>query len=87
MPNFRKLYARSDPIKAEKLWLVIENNYDVAPWNGHKYFVIMTTNVFGSQATIIASIYIILGTLCLASVLAICVLLFLKKQKLASMKN
>ena len=78
MPNFRKLYAKTDDINTDKIWLLVENNYDVSPWKGHKYFVIMTTNIIGGQAFVISSIYICLGTICLAAVLAFCMLLYLK---------
>jgi hypothetical protein len=48
LPNFRKLWGRIDtPLQQGEYKLIVTNNYDVAPFEGSKSFVISTTNAFG----------------------------------------
>ena len=66
LPNFRKLYGKieKDMPKGE-YQLTIDNTYDVASFEGSKYFVLSTTNVFGGTNFFLAVCYIVVGALCI----------------------
>ena len=66
LPNFRKLYGViNEDLEVGTYYLRVENNYDVSSFDGHKYFVISTTNLLGGQNYFLAICYIIVGGLCL----------------------
>lgn len=45
--------------------LTIDNTYDVSSFDGSKYFVLSTTNVFGGTNYFLAVCYIVVGALCI----------------------
>jgi len=45
--------------------LAINNTYAVSQFNGHKTFVLSTTNMLGGQNYFLAISYIVVGSLCL----------------------
>ena len=65
MPSFRKLWGSLNTLEAGKYYLRVENNFNVSSFDGHKYFVISTTNVFGGQHSILSFAYITIGALCI----------------------
>jgi hypothetical protein len=67
LPNFRKLYGKiTDDLPAGKYDLTINNTYDVRSFDGSKYFVLSTTNVFGGTNYFLAICYIVVGALCIS---------------------
>lgn len=68
LPNFRKLWGRIEDIdlkKGQKITLTIENNFDVEKFDGEKYLVLSTVNVFGGKNTFLGISYIVLGSICI----------------------
>jgi len=82
LPNFRKLWGRIDAVlQPGSYYLRIMNNYEVAPFQGRKSFVISTTNALGGKNYLFAVCYIVVGVLC--SVIAlIFFVLYLRKRGL-----
>lgn len=67
LPNFRKLYGKIEKdMKAGEYDLTITNKYDVQSFDGSKYFVLSTTNVFGGTNYFLAVCYIVVGALCIS---------------------
>lgn len=55
MPDFRKPYGRIiEDMPAGNYSLVIENNFDVSSFQGHKKFFMSTTNSYGGRNTFLA---------------------------------
>lgn len=80
LPNFRKLWGTIDgDLEAGKYKLKIENNYEVAPFNGGKSFVLSTTNALGGKNYFLAVCYIVVGTLCLLFSFVFC-FAYMKKK-------
>ena len=80
LPNFRKLWGRIDvTLSPGDYWLEVENNYDVAPFEGSKTFVISTTNALGGKNYFLAVCYITVGTLCMLFAFVFCVA-YMKKR-------
>jgi hypothetical protein len=72
LPNFRKLFGKIDTklLKGNYTVTVTPNDfgktlYDVANFNGAKYFVLSTTNAMGGRNYFLAICYIVVGALCL----------------------
>lgn len=67
LPNFRKLYGKIEKdMPAGTYELKITNKYDVSSFDGSKYFVLSTTNVFGGTNYFLAICYIVVGALCIS---------------------
>ena len=64
LPKFRKLYGKIESLKAGNYSIVIDNQYNVAPFKGTKLFVLSTTNALGGKNYFLAMSYIVVGTLC-----------------------
>ena len=65
LPNFRKLWGKiEEDLQPQTYKVVIENNYNVAGFNGEKLFVVSTANSSGGRNETLGVIYIILGVLC-----------------------
>jgi len=80
LPNLRKLLGTiTDALPGDKYRLMIENNYEVKPFNGGKSFVILTTNAFGGKNYFLAVCYIVLGTLCFILSVVFC-FIYMKKK-------
>jgi len=80
LPNFRKLWGRVDKsLAAGKYYLAIQNEYEVAPFQGKKSFVISTTNALGGKNYFLAICYITVGTLCMMFAFVFCVA-FVKRR-------
>merc|ERR1712167_349702 len=76
LPNFRKLWGRIDgdiALEPGTYYLKIKNNYEVAPFQGQKSFVISTTNALGGKNYFLAVCYITVGTLCMMFAFVFCV--------------
>merc|ERR1719453_325272 len=74
LPNFRKLWGRiDDPLEKGNYYLVINNQYEVKPFQGRKSFVISTTNALGGKNYFLAVCYITVGTLCMMFAFVFCV--------------
>ena len=68
LPNFRKLWGRIEDIdlkKGQVITLIIENNFDVEKFDGKKYLILSTVNVFGGKNTFLGISYIVLGAICI----------------------
>ncbi len=66
LPNFRKLYGKIEAgLKKGEYSLHIDNNYDVASFDGKKSFVLSTTNALGGKNYFLAICYIVVGSLCI----------------------
>jgi len=67
LPNFRKLYGKIEKdLPKGEYTLTIENTYEVDSFDGSKYFVLSTTNVFGGTNYFLAICYIVVGALCIS---------------------
>lgn len=65
-PNFRKVWAKIDSTLAAGTYKVdIINNWHVNVFNGKKYFILAKTNGLGGKNYFLATVYIIMGGLCL----------------------
>jgi hypothetical protein len=66
LPNFRKLWGRiQEDLEPGTYTLKINNNYDVAAFEGEKYFVLSTVNAFGGKNSFLGISYICVGGICL----------------------
>ena len=80
LPNFRKLWGRiPNGLEAGTYKLKINNNYQVAPFQGSKSFVISTTNALGGKNYFLAICYITVGVLCMLFSLVFCIA-YMKKR-------
>merc|ERR1711937_1076450 len=81
LPNFRKLWGRIDgDLKAGKYKLEISNQFEVAPFQGKKYFVLSTTNALGGKNYFLAVCYIVVGTLCMLFAFIFCIAYMRKRN-------
>mgnify|MGYP000548076937 FL=1 len=88
LPTFRKLWGRIDAtLPAGAYKLTIYNNYDVAPFQGKKSFVLSTTNALGGKNYFLAVCYIIVGTLCMLFAFLFCFVSMKKRTNLNSMQG
>ena len=68
LPNFRKLWGRIEDIdlkKGQTVTLLVENNFDVDKFDGKKFLVLSTVNIFGGKNTFRGISYIVLGAICI----------------------
>ena len=68
LPNFRKLWGRIEDIdlkKGQNISLTVENNFDVRKFDGKKFLILSTVNVFGGKNTFLGISYIVLGAICI----------------------
>ena len=80
LPNFRKLWGRiPEGLQQGSYKLMVENNYQVAPFQGSKSFVISTTNALGGNNYFLAICYITVGTLCMLFSFVFCIA-YMKKR-------
>lgn len=80
LPNFRKLWGKiTEDLPPGEYYLLIQNNYEVAPFQGKKSFVISTTNALGGKNYFLAICYITVGTLCMLFSFVFCVA-YMKKR-------
>lgn len=80
LPNFRKLWGRIDePLEPGSYFIKVYNNYEVAPFQGKKSFVISTTNALGGKNYFLAICYITVGVLCMLFSFVFCVA-YMKKR-------
>lgn len=72
MSDFRKLWGRIEQdVQPDNYTLVINNSsflgnvvYDLSKINGQKFFVLSTSNFFGSKSNFLAISYISVGSVC-----------------------
>jgi len=65
-PNFRKVWAKINSNLAAGTYTVsITNNWHVNVFSGKKYFILAKTNGLGGKNYFLATVYIIMGGLCL----------------------
>jgi len=65
LPNFRKLWGRIPAgLDASEYTVVIENVYNVTSYEGEKKFLLSTSNAFGGNNSVMATVYLIFGGLC-----------------------
>ena len=68
LPNFRKLWGRIEDVdlkKGQTVTLIIENNFDVTKFDGKKFLILSTVNIFGGKNTFLGISYIVLGAICI----------------------
>ena len=67
LPNFRKLWGRiPDDVESGTYTLSIENNFDVADFNGQKGFLMSNANGLGGKNTFLGYLYIFIGVIAFA---------------------
>ena len=84
--NFRKLWGRFEDIEIKKgstISVIIKNNYDVSSFNGKKYLILTTINIFGSKSSFLGISYVVLGSLFIVFALLVltCFNIFHKKTE------
>lgn len=81
LPNFRKLWGRiDDGLPAGNYQVQINNQFEVSPFQGKKYFVLSTTNALGGKNYFLAVCYIVVGTLCMLFAFIFCIAYMRKKN-------
>lgn len=81
LPNFRKLWGRiNGPLKAGKYKVYIDNQFEVSPFQGQKFFVLSTTNALGGKNYFLAVCYIVVGTLCMLFAFIFCIAYMRKRN-------
>ena len=66
LTNFRKIYGTiKDGLPKGNYKVVINNQFNVEPFRGKKFFVMTTTNALGGNNMFLATSYIVFGTFCL----------------------
>ena len=66
LPNFRKLWGRIEGgLEKGEYELEIDNQYEVKPYGGKKYFMLSTTNSLGGKNTASGVLYLIIGIISL----------------------
>lgn len=85
LPNFRKLWGRiDDGLPAGEYQVQINNQFEVSPFQGKKYFVLSTTNALGGKNYFLAVCYIVVGTLCMLFAFIFCIAYMRKKNNNAA---
>jgi len=65
LPNFRKLWGKIQTDLTPGMYqMLILNKYPVINYEGHKSFVLSTTNALGGKNYFLAICYIVVGALC-----------------------
>ena len=81
LPNFRKLWGKiKDGLQPGDYQVKIKNEFEVAPFQGRKYFVLSTTNALGGKNYFLAVCYIVVGTLCMLFAFIFCIAYMRKKN-------
>ena len=67
LTNFTKLWGRieMDLEKGSELTVTIENNYDVSHFQGAKYIVLRTNNIFGGENRLLAIEFMVFRGICI----------------------
>ena len=68
LPNFMKLWGRIEENELKKgqiLTLTIENNFEAKKFDGKKFIILSTVNVFGGKNYFLGISYIVLGCICI----------------------
>jgi len=85
LPNFRKLWGKiKDGLEPGDYKVKINNQFEVAPFQGRKYFVLSTTNALGGKNYFLAVCYIVVGTLCMLFAFIFCIAYMRKKNNSGS---
>ena len=84
--NFRKLWGRIENTTIDKgssISVYVHNNYDVSGFNGKKYLILTTVNVFGGKSSFLGISYVVLGSIFIVFALVVltCFNIFHKKTK------
>lgn len=81
LPSFRKLWGKIDgDLKAGKYKLMVNNQYEVSPFGGEKYFVLSTSNSLGGKNYFLAFAYIVVGGLSMLLAFFFCIANGLKNR-------
>lgn len=71
LSSFRKIWGRIDEtLEPGNYTILVENNYNVKPFNGKKTIVLSTTNAFGGKNTFLAVAYLVVGSVCMLIAIA-----------------
>ncbi len=74
LPSFRKLWGKIDGgLPAGKYKLHVHNQFEVAPFNGKKHFVLATSNALGGKNYFLAISYIVVGGLSMFFAFVFCI--------------
>lgn len=85
LPNFRKLWGKiNDKLEPGEYTVKINNQFEVAPFQGRKFFVLSTTNALGGKNYFLAVCYIVVGTLCMLFAFIFCIAYMRKKNNSSS---
>ena len=81
LPNFRKLWGRiENGLPKGKYTVHIDNQFEVSPFQGQKFFVLSTTNALGGKNYFLAVCYIVVGTLCMLFAFIFCIAYMRKRN-------
>ena len=70
-PNFRKIWGKIETdLAAGTYTIAITNNWPVSTFSGRKYFLQAKTNHLGGKNYFLATVYMVMGSLCLVFTLA-----------------
>jgi hypothetical protein len=71
LPNFRKLWGRiNTTLDVGTYSLEIDNNFEVKPFNGQKFFVLSTVNSLGGKNSFLGISYLVVGAVCIIMAIA-----------------
>ena len=68
LPNFMKLWGRIENTELKKgqvLTVTIDNNFDAKKFDGKKFLILSTVNIFGGKNYFLGVSYIVLGCICI----------------------
>ena len=81
LPTFRKLWGRIEGgLEKGKYELEIDNQYEVKPYDGKKYFMLSTSNSLGGKNSVSGTLYLIIGVLSLVAATVLFVEWMIKKK-------
>lgn len=85
-PKFRKLYARiPDGLPAGNYSISIDYNYPVTSFDGKKRIILSTTSWIGGKNDFLGIAYLVVGSLCFAVGVALCIVHQLTKKSSVSL--
>ena len=90
LPNFKKLWGRiedRDLKKDDKIFLTIENNYNVFHYGGKKSLVLTTANKFGGKNNFMGVCFIVIGAISLLLGIALPFLILQRNKHQNNNKN
>ena len=83
LPDFRKLWGRiEDDLDSGNYYINVQSNYDISEYDGEKWIVLSTTNIFGGKNNFSGLVYTTIGGMCLLLAIFFTILMCLRKKKI-----